>query len=234
MSDSAVVGIKGLRFSYPPARGHSHSAFELRLDDWDVRAGERVAMHGPSGCGKSTLLNLVAGTLRPTTGTIHVAGSELGALDEARIRAHRIRNLGFVFQDFPLVNYLDVEENVLLPFRLNPALRLDSPARQRANELLADLGLGDRAASDTAELSAGERQRVAIARALVTDPSLLLADEPTAGLDPEQSVRVVELLEAACENHGLTMLMVTHDPALLARFDRVLAVGELRFEDSSR
>ena len=159
-----------------------------------------------------------------------VAGRELTAMAEAEVRAHRIRNLGFVFQDFPLVDYLEVVENVLLPFRLNPALRLDGEARSRARRLLADLGLGGREASAVDELSAGERQRVAIARALVTEPSLLLADEPTAGLDAANSLRVVELLEEACRSHGLTLLMVTHDATLLARFDHVLAVDELRAE----
>ena len=230
MTTAAAIGARGLRFSYPPSRGHSQRSFELHLDAWQVQAGERVALHGPSGCGKSTLLNLVAGSLRPDAGTITVAGGEITAMSEAQIRAHRIRQIGFVFQDFPLVEYLDVIDNVLLPFRLNPALRLDASARGRGGELLDELGLGGRASSDVAELSAGERQRVAIARALVTEPILLLADEPTAGLDPEQSTRVIDMLEAACEEHGLTLLMVTHDPALLARFDQVLDVQALRHE----
>jgi putative ABC transport system ATP-binding protein len=218
-----AIQIKGLRFSYPAPHG-GEDAFHLELDDWRVERGARVALHGPSGCGKSTLLDLIAGVLRPNAGSIVVEGADVTRLSDEAARAHRIRTLGFVFQDFPLVEYLDAIENVLLPYRLNPALRLDDEARARARELLAGLGLGGKAGRLPSELSIGERQRVAIARALVTGPSLLLADEPTAGLDPDQSRAVMQRLETASRDQGLTLVMVTHDPALLGRFDQTLAV----------
>jgi ABC-type lipoprotein export system ATPase subunit len=130
--------------------------------------------------------------------------------------------VGFVLQDFPLVEYLDVTENVLLPFRISPALRLDAAARARAAALLDRLGLSGRARRRPAALSQGERQRVAIARALVTEPALLLADEPTAGLDPARAAEVVGWLQALRAERGLTLVLVSHDPAALARFGRRL------------
>jgi putative ABC transport system ATP-binding protein len=193
----------------------------------DVKDGEFVVIVGPSGCGKSTLLDLLAGVLRPSAGKVEVEGADLVRLPDESVRAHRIRTLGFVFQDFPLVDYLDALENVLLPYRLNPAMRLDDEARRRAGDLLSGLGLAGKEGRLQRQLSIGERQRVAIARALVTGPSLLLADEPTAGLDPEQSLAVMQKLETASSERGLTLVMVTHDPALLGRFDHTLAVGDL-------
>jgi putative ABC transport system ATP-binding protein len=222
-----AIQVSGLRFSYPVPHGTGGEAFHLALDDWRVETGARVALHGPSGCGKSTLLDLLAGVLRPSAGRVEVVGADLVRLPDDAVRAHRIRTLGFVFQDFPLVDYLDALENVLFPYRLNRALRLDEDARRRARDLLGGLGLAGKEGRLPRELSVGERQRVAIARALVTGPRILLADEPTAGLDPEQSVAVMRQLEAASRDHGLTLVMVTHDPALLGRFDQTLAVEGL-------
>jgi len=214
-----------LRFSYPQRPGDP--PFVLELADWSVPSGGRVALHGPSGCGKSTLLNLIAGVLELTEGSLEVAGVQMRGLSDSERRAHRIRTMGFVFQDYPLVGHLSAIENVLFPFRLNPALRLDRSARTRAEGLLADLGLGDKLRRRPRALSQGERQRVAIARALVTQPSILLADEPTAGLDPSRSSAVLELLESLCADRELTLVLVSHDPAVLARFEHTLEVGQL-------
>ena len=222
-----AILVQGLRFAYPSRPDDASGGFHLALDDWRVEHGARVALHGPSGCGKSTLLDLIAGVLRPSAGRIEVEGEDVSRLPDDAVRAHRIRTLGFVFQDFPLVDYLDAVENVLFPYRLNRALRLDTEARGRARALLAELGLAGKERRLPRELSVGERQRVAIARALVTGPRILLADEPTAGLDPEQSLAVVRQLEAASRDHGLTLVMVTHDPTLLGRFDQTLAVARL-------
>jgi putative ABC transport system ATP-binding protein len=220
----SAVTAHDLRFEYPSSGGQT---FALRLPRWEVPAGGRVALHGPSGCGKSTLLNLVAGVLPATAGSLVVGGRELVGLSDAQRRAHRIRRLGFVFQDYPLVDYLDATDNVLFPFRLNPALRLDAGAVDRARELLAELGLAGKERRRPQALSQGERQRVAIARALVTGPELLLADEPTAGLDPARSAAVLGLLEQLCADRGLTLVLVTHDPRVLERFEHRLDVGAL-------
>ena len=219
-----AIHATGIRFSYPQ-RHDDRSAFHLHLPQWRVPTGGRVALYGPSGCGKSTLLNLVAGVLPLTDGSLEVAGQQLRGLSDAERRAHRIRSLGFVFQDYPLVGHLSAEENVLFPFRLNPALTLDPAARVRARELLGELGLGDKTRRLPGALSQGERQRVAIARALITRPSIVLADEPTAGLDPARSAAVLELLEGLCTDRALTLLLVSHDPSVLARFEHTLEVG---------
>lgn len=220
-----AVSIRDLRFAYPSAR--SSDGFALSLPSWDVPRGARVALHGPSGCGKSTLLAVIAGALPAAASRLEVQGPDLTTLSESARRAHRIRHVGFVFQDYPLVDYLDATDNVLFPYRLNPALTLDAAARDRAAALLAELGLAGKERRAPRRLSQGERQRVAIARALVTEPSILLADEPTAGLDPARSAAVLELLEGLCESRELTLLLVTHDPAILSRFDAQLDVGPL-------
>ncbi|MCG8462889.1 MAG: ATP-binding cassette domain-containing protein, partial [Holophagales bacterium] len=178
-----AVEVESLRFAYGPA-SDGEDPFELHVDRWCVRKGERFALHGPSGCGKSTLLDLVAGVLLPAVGRLKVGGIDLAALPETERRAFRLRQMGFVFQDFPLVGYLDALDNVLLPFRLHRELHAglgrNGPARERAAQLLRELGLGSELGRRPEQLSQGERQRVAIARALVTEPALLLADEPTA------------------------------------------------------
>lgn len=221
------IDVSRLRFAYPASRRDAGPPFEMVVDRWRVERGSRVALYGPSGCGKSTLLDLVAGILRPQAGRLLVEGKDLRTLPDGDVRLHRIRTIGIVFQDFPLVAYLEALENVLLPYRLNPGLVLDREARARAEDLLGHLGLGGKERRRPGELSVGERQRVAIARALTPEPKLLLADEPTAGLDPEQGREVLELLEDLSSGRGLTLVMVTHDPTLLGRFDATLGVGSL-------
>ncbi|MEO1366699.1 MAG: ABC transporter ATP-binding protein [Acidobacteriota bacterium] len=225
MSARPTLLADGLRFAYRSAR-HGGEPFQLAVDRWQVEPGEDVALYGPSGCGKSTLLALLAGVLTPEAGRIEVDGVELSSLGEDERRSLRIRRLGFVFQESPLVDYLDALENVLFPFRLNRALRLDGAARDRARDLLSELGLADKEKRRPSELSQGERQRVAIARALVTEPAVLLADEPTSGLDPESSERAIDLLQRLGAERGLTRLVVTHDPAVRGRFSASYDVGE--------
>jgi putative ABC transport system ATP-binding protein len=227
-----AIRVNDLRFAYRERGRRGDATFELALDRWEVPAGGSAVLHGPSGCGKSTLLNLVSGVLRPDAGSLQVDGLELSTATERARRAHRIRNIGFVFQDFPLVDYLDALENVLFPYRLNPALRLDAQARSRARELLGSLGLGSKVHRRPARLSQGERQRVAIARAVVTRPRLLLADEPTGGLDPARSESVVELLDGLRRDQGLALVVVTHDPGLIDRFDVALDVSTVAREVS--
>jgi len=228
MSELAIDA-RDLVFRHEPtrrqrAKAPSAEPFELRLDRWQVPRGSSVALHGPSGCGKTTLLELVAGILPAASGSLEVEGQDLVNLGEGARRAHRITQVGFVFQDYPLVEHLDLVENVVLPYRLNPALRLEPAVFDRARDLLDELDLRGKEHRLPGELSQGERRRVAIARALVTRARLLLADEPTASLDPDRGRAVIELLERLSRDHGLTLLLVTHDPALLPRFDDVLEV----------
>ena len=219
---SASIAAHDLSFSY--RRGVQQS-FHLAIQDWQIARGEQVALYGPSGCGKSTLLSLLAGVLVPEAGRLVVEGGEMQSMSDDARRAHRIRRLGFVFQDSPLVDYLDALENVLFPFRLNRALRLGDSTRRRARELLEQLGLGDKVDRRPGELSQGERQRVGIARALVAQPALVLADEPTSGLDPEASTHVVDLLLRLSAERAVTLLVVTHDPAVRSRFEKSFDVS---------
>ena len=218
MSAPLAIQASRLRFAYG-------QDFSMDLPAFEVREGARVVLHGPSGCGKSTLLNLVAGALVPDSGTLQVCGTDLAQLSESQRRAWRVQNVGFVFQDYPLVDYLSALDNVLLPYRLNSALTLDSSARARAESLLKALDLGDKLRRRPDQLSQGERQRVAIARAVVTQPRLLLADEPTTGLDPERSAAVLDLLDALVSENQLTLLLVSHDPSVQARFEQHLDMG---------
>lgn len=200
---------------------YGERGFRLRVPLWQVQAGERVALYGPSGCGKSTWLALIAGLLPARSGSLRVAGREVVGLSEAARRAWRLRHVGFVFQDHPLVEHLTAEENVLLPYRIGE-LRLDAVARERARGLLAEVGLGEKMRRLPGQLSQGERQRVALARALATGPDLVLADEPTSGLDPERSQQVLDVLLAQAK--GVTLVVVSHDPAVVARLDRAFDV----------
>ena len=194
------------------------------LDDADLllAAGERVVLLGRSGSGKSTALNLLAGIDRPDQGQVLLGGHDLGQLGERRRTLLRRDRIGFVFQFFNLIPTLTAEENVLLPLELQG--RLGPETRQRALELLAALGLGDRLRSFPDVLSGGEQQRVAIVRALAHEPLLVLADEPTGNLDGETAEQVLGCLLDTTAQVGATLLMATHSPSVAERADRVLRV----------
>ncbi len=211
-----MVHLTGLHFRYGDA------GFALRIDELRVAAGESVALVGPSGSGKTTLLHLVAGILMPNAGRVRVDGEELGALDTAARRAFRVRRIGLVFQEFELLEYLSVLDNVLLPYRIHPALSLDAAARDRAQSLAERLGIGDKLGRLPTSLSQGERQLASVCRALVTGPPLLLADEPTGNLDPANKERVLDALFELAAESGATILTVTHDRELLQRFGSVV------------
>lgn len=183
-----------------------------------VRRGETVAVVGPSGAGKTSLLMVVAGLERPTAGTVRVAGEDLAPLDEDGLARFRRDHVGIVFQNFHLVGTMTALENVALPLEF--AARPD--ARERAGEALAAVGLSARLTHFPGELSGGEQQRVALARAVVGRPSLLLADEPTGNLDRETGRRVMDLLFGLQAEHGVTLVLVTHDAELAGRCSRTL------------
>ena len=198
----------------------------LDITAWDLPEGASALVYGPSGAGKSTLLRILSGEQLPQGGAVRLFGTDLTKLSESERRAFRIRHIGLVFQDNPLLKGLDLEENVLLPYRLNPTLRLDRNVHERARELLNELGLRDRAHHRPGQISGGERQRVAIARALITNPRLILADEATAGLDPERAAQVVSLLLTGDE--ARTLVLVSHDPSLATRFTQILQLRDGR------
>jgi putative ABC transport system ATP-binding protein len=187
-----------------------------------LHAGEFVVLLGRSGSGKSTLLNLISGIDLPSRGTVRVDGRELVTLSEHERTLLRRERIGFIFQAFNLLPTLTVEENILLPLELTG--REGPGSRDRVRELLDTVGLGNRAASFPDRLSGGEQQRVAVARALAHTPPLLLADEPTGNLDEQTGRKVLDLLEGLTRRENACALIVTHDPGLVARADRVLSL----------
>jgi putative ABC transport system ATP-binding protein len=185
-----------------------------------VNPGEFVAVMGPSGCGKSTLLHLLGGLDRPTEGTVSIDGQPIAKMSDDAITQLRRRKIGFVFQFFNLIPILSSVENASLPLLLDGGN--SGKTKQKATEWLTKVGLGQRLASRPDQLSAGQQQRVAIARALITDPVLVLADEPTGNLDTKSSDEIAGLLKQVAKEWGRAVLMVTHDPRLAAYADRIV------------
>lgn len=192
------------------------------IDSLVINAECATAVVGPSGSGKTTLLHLIAGILTPDGGEIFVDGDNVSQLPDAARRRFRLSGVGLVFQDFELIDYLTVVDNVLLPCRISNVVRLTAETRDRAFALLEQVGLKDHVRKSVTRLSQGERQRVAICRALLAKPSLILADEPTGNLDPVTSAQILDLLLKTVRDENTTLVMVTHDHSLLHHFDHTL------------
>jgi len=200
----------------------------LRGVDLTIVRGEFVALVGPSGSGKSTVLNLIGGLDRPTDGEVWINGTELSASDERTLTRHRRQHVGFVFQSFNLLPRLTAQENVALPLMFSNVPEKEREARARA--LLERVGLEQRLSHRPTQLSGGEQQRVAIARALVSQPALLLADEPTGNLDTATGAEIMALLKELNQERGLTLLVVTHDAEVASFADRVVSLRDGRVE----
>ncbi|NGX16313.1 ABC transporter ATP-binding protein [Wenzhouxiangella sp. XN24] len=204
---SALIEIRGLTKVY--TRG-KQKVEALHAVDLDIERGDFVALMGPSGSGKTTLLNLIGGLDSPTSGTINVDGQSLERMSSGALARWRAAHVGFVFQFYNLLPVLSAQRNVELPLLLT---RLSAAQRRKnAGVALQLVGLADRAQHKPRELSGGQEQRVAIARAIVSDPSLLVCDEPTGDLDRETADEILELLQMLNREHGKTIVMVTHDP----------------------
>ena len=210
------VTIREAEFAYGPG------AFALRVPELEIDAGERIACIGPSGSGKTTLLRLLAGIYIPRTGTVTVGEHTIHDFTDIGRRDYRIQNVGFIFQDFRLIDYLNVRENMLLPWRISAALTLDEGVYTHLQSIAEALDLTSHLEAAIDTLSQGEQQRAAIGRALLPQPGLLLADEPTGNLDPANKDRILDLLFEQAAESKATLMMVTHDHALLDRFDRVI------------
>jgi len=194
----------------------------LRGVSLEVLPGELVAVMGPSGSGKSTLMHILAALDKPTTGTVTIAGEDVGSLNDSQVTLLRRRHIGFVFQFFNLLPMLTAEENVVLPL----SIAGEKPDPAFLAQLLERTGLTQRRSHRPAELSGGQQQRVAIARSLVNKPSIVLADEPTGNLDSATSGEILELLRSATEEYGQTTVMVTHDAAAASIADRILFLAD--------
>lgn len=195
----------------------------LRDIDFTLNKGETAAIVGASGSGKSTLLSIVAGLDTPTSGTVHIDGVDLFAMDEDQRAALRSQKVGFVFQSFQLLGNLTALENVMLPLELAGRSSGPSP-REAATAMLQRVGLGERLNHYPKVLSGGEQQRVALARAFVVEPAVLLADEPTGSLDFATGEKVMELMFALNRERGTTLVLVTHDRGIAARCDRCITI----------
>jgi putative ABC transport system ATP-binding protein len=218
-----MVSVQGLSRTFGTGDRAVHAVRDV---SFDVAPGEMVAVVGRSGSGKTTLLNLLGGLDRPDSGTVRVDGAEVTALDDDALSALRRDSVSYVFQTFGLIPSLTAAENVGVPLRLR---RTSADERDRRVALLLDLvGLGPHADQRPAELSGGQQQRVAIARALAASPRLLVADEPTGQLDAETGLAVMALLRGLVESEGVTAIVSTHDPLMVALADRTLTIADGR------
>jgi putative ABC transport system ATP-binding protein len=218
---AAILEAKGLSKQYQMGEV---SVDALRDIHFVVEAGEFVAVMGPSGSGKSTLLHLLGGLDSPTDGEIILAGKRIANLSDDEVTLIRRRQIGFIFQFFNLLPTLSAAENVALPLLID-GKRIEKHAA-RIDELLALVGLSHRKEHKPDQLSGGEQQRVAIARALVTDPAIVLADEPTGNLDTAAGGEILDLLRRACDEKGQTIVMVTHNPTIAATADRMIRLRD--------
>lgn len=222
MSDSQkLVELQGVQKAYREPNGDRLPI--LDIEHFAVAPGDQVVIRGRSGCGKTTLLHAIAGITPVDSGSITIGGVELTRLAEAGRDRFRARNIGYVFQTFNLLPAFTALENVMLGMTFTGRPK----DRQRAIELLEAVGLGHRLHHKPSAMSVGEQQRTAVARALVNKPVLLLADEPTANIDPGHQQQVVDMLREVCINEKVAMLMVTHAPEVSDQFDHVVALEEI-------
>ena len=222
-TSSPYIVVQGVTKAYHPGAREVHA---LRGIDLSVRRGELVAVRGRSGSGKTTLLNLIGGLDRPSDGRVLVDGQDVGEMSEADLVVYRRTKVSFIFQHFALLALYSAVENVELPLRIGG--RKTAEARSRALACLTQVGLEERAEHRPNELSGGQQQRVAIARALASEPSVLLADEPTGNLDLRTGVSIMRLLRQVAEEQQVAVLVATHDPAMMDTAHRVVELRDGR------
>jgi putative ABC transport system ATP-binding protein len=219
----AAIEVRSLTKTYSEGAA---AARALDGVDLDVYAGDVTLLMGPSGSGKTTLVSIMGAILRPTSGTVKIAGRDITRLAERELPAVRLRHIGFVFQGFNLFPTLNAAENVELALKLKKVRGAE--ARQRARALLDDMLLSDKYGSFPADLSGGQKQRVAIARALAGEPDIVLADEPTAALDKDSGRAVMRMLRSLAHDQGRAVVIVTHDSRVLEYADRLVRIEDGR------
>lgn len=217
-----MIELSQIKFQY------KQSDFRLSFDSIKADSKKAVALIGPSGCGKTTLMSLIAGILPSQSGKILVNNTEINNLTDQQRRLFRIQNIGFVFQDFALLEYLNLYENILHTFRINSALSIDTSVKKRARDIAGMVGIFKRLKNYPEQSSVGEQQRCAIARALLNEPSVILADEPTGNLDPQNKKAIIEILIQYVKDHEATLLVATHDYDLLEYFDETIDFRKLK------
>jgi len=211
-----AIEIRDLVFRYETG------GFKLNIPSLSIRQGEQVAVVGSSGCGKTTLAYLISGIHVPDAGSVAIGRQRVSEMSDMERRDFRISNIGFIFQEFELIEYLRVEENILLPYLVNNSLDLGRSARECARTLAESVGLGEKLRNFPGELSQGEKQRLAICRALVADPKIIVADEPTGNLDARNTEAIMQLIRKQACDRGATFVMITHEQGLLDRFERMI------------
>jgi putative ABC transport system ATP-binding protein len=214
-----------LEFSY------SDDGFQLSIPRLIINEEEKIAIIGPSGSGKTSLLKLISGILLPQKGKVSINNIVINHFSDSDRRDYRIANIGFIFQDFELLDYLDTQDNIFHPYRITRALKLDAEVRSRANSLAQEMGIQGKMRRFTHTLSQGEKQRVAICRAMLPKPKLILADEATGNLDPKNKTKILDVLFRSADKSKATLIAVTHDHELLNRFDRVIDFKDYCLQD---
>ena len=225
MSSNNLIEMKNLSFTYPQQKKAT-----LDIADFSVNKGEELFLHGPSGTGKTTLLEILSGVLKPSAGELKILGQDFMQLDERQRDAFRAEHMGYIFQNFNLIPYLTVAENIELPLHLSPARKKrvgNIDLNLVIHAMCGNLGIADILQKKVMELSVGQQQRVAVARALLGKPSLLLADEPTSALDTDHRERFLKLMFELSELYDTTVVFVSHDRTIQHLFSRAVSLASI-------
>lgn len=219
-NENLILQISDLHFQYPA------SDFKIEVSDIKITQGSKIAISGKSGSGKTTLIHLISGILKPQSGEILFFDESITDMNDNDIRKHRISNIGFIFQEFELLDYLNVMDNLILPYKINKSLSLDEEIKDKAKEIANRIGIGNKLDQHPKQLSGGERQRLAIARALITSPPLIIADEPTGNLDDKTSNIVMDEITDQVSYTNSTLIMISHNNELISSFDEIIDIQE--------
>ena len=219
-NENLILQISDLHFQYPA------SDFKIEISNIKITQGSKIAISGKSGSGKTTLIHLISGILKPQSGEILFFDESITDMNENDIRKHRISNIGFIFQEFELLDYLNVMDNLVLPYKINKSLSLDEEIKDKAKEIANRIGIGNKLDQHPKQLSGGERQRLAIARALITSPPLIIADEPTGNLDDKTSKIVMDEITDQVSYTNSTLIMISHNNELISSFDEIIDIQE--------